>query len=31
VADAAMRASMSQTTLRDLLQKQAPPGNGVKG
>jgi DNA-binding IscR family transcriptional regulator len=31
VADEAMRASMSQTTLRDLLNKQTPPGGAANG
>ena len=31
MADEAMRASMSQTTLRNLLQQQMPPGGGTNG
>ena len=31
LADEAMRASLAQTTLRDLLKKQAPPGGAANG
>ncbi len=31
LADEAMRASLAQTTLRDLLKKQTPPGGAANG